>query len=106
VEILDFTSGFAKGKLLECERLPFSVQKDSFWRVKGKLWEAKMGIFRTILGAFWRIKMYPKICKTRELLSIRHLWKGLKTRVFRSERGVGGFQMLIFDTFVKIFPKN
>jgi hypothetical protein len=37
VKILAFTSGFAKGKLLECERLPIRRQKDSFWRVKGKL---------------------------------------------------------------------
>jgi hypothetical protein len=37
VKIQDFTFGFAKGKLLKCESLPFSVQKDSFWKVKGKL---------------------------------------------------------------------
>jgi hypothetical protein len=30
LKILFFTFGFAKGKLLECERLPFGVQKDSF----------------------------------------------------------------------------
>jgi hypothetical protein len=32
VKIRDFTFGFAKGKLLKCESLPFSVQKDSFWK--------------------------------------------------------------------------
>jgi hypothetical protein len=30
MKIRDFTFGFAKGKLLECERLPFRRQKDSF----------------------------------------------------------------------------
>jgi hypothetical protein len=62
-----------------------------------------MGIFRTIFGKFWRIKKYPKICKPRFFLSIRHLVSGLKTRVFRTERGVSGFQMLIFDIIVKTF---
>jgi hypothetical protein len=61
---------------------------------------------RTIFGAFWRINSCPKNCKTRELLSIRYLVKGLKTRVFETKGGIGGFQMLIFDLFVKIFPKE
>jgi hypothetical protein len=52
MKIRDFTSGFAKGKLLKCERLPFEGQKDSFWRVKGKLSEAKIGKRRTFFGTF------------------------------------------------------
>jgi hypothetical protein len=35
VKMLFFTFGFAKGILLKCERIPFGVQKDSFWKVKG-----------------------------------------------------------------------
>jgi len=65
-----------------------------------------MGIFRTILGTFWIKENGQKICKRRFPLIINDLLSGLKTRVFRAERGVGGFQMLIFDSFVKIFPKN
>jgi hypothetical protein len=97
MKIRDFTSGFAKGILLRCESLPFGGQKDSFCKVKGKLLKAKMGIFRTILGTFWTKESGPKICKRRFPLSINDLLNGLKTRVFRTERGVGGFQMLIFD---------
>jgi hypothetical protein len=52
VEIRDFASGFAKGGLWECESLPFGVQKDSFWRVKGGLSEAKTGKRRMILWSF------------------------------------------------------
>jgi hypothetical protein len=48
----------------------------------------------------------PEICKPRFSLSIRHLVSGLKTRVFRSEGGVGGFQMLIFDLLVKILYRH
>ena len=69
----DFASGFAKGKLLECERIAFARSKDSFWSVKGKLSEAKTGIFRTILGSFWTKEKCPKICKPRFSLSIKHL---------------------------------
>jgi hypothetical protein len=68
-----FTSGFAKGKLLECESLPFGGQKDSFCEVKGKLLKTKMGIFKTILGTFWTKEKYPKICKSRFLLIINDL---------------------------------
>ena len=64
-----------------------------------------MGIFRTIFGKFWRIKKYPKICKPRFFLSIRHLVSGLKTRVFRTERGVGGFQASFASALVKIFSR-
>jgi hypothetical protein len=106
MKIRDFTFGFAKGILLRCERLPFGGQKDSFRKVKGKLLKAKMGIFRTILETFWTKESGLKICKPRFSLSIKHLVNGLITRVFRTERGVGEFQMLIFDLFVKIFPKN
>jgi hypothetical protein len=73
MKIRDFTFGFAKGILLRCKSLPFGVQKDSFWRVKGKLSEAKMGIFRTILGTFWTKESGLKICKPRFSLSIRNL---------------------------------
>ena len=103
---MDFTFGFAKGKLLRCESLPFGGQKDSFCEVKGKLLKTKMGIFRTILRTFKTKEKCLKICKRRFLLSIRHLVKRLITRVFETEGGVGGFQMLIFDLFVKIFPMN
>jgi hypothetical protein len=65
-----------------------------------------MGIFRTIFGKFWRIKKYPKICKRRFLMSIRDLRKGLITCVFETEIGVGGFQMLIFGIFVRIFYRE
>jgi len=65
-----------------------------------------MGIFRTILRGFWTKEKYPKICKPRFLLSIRHLVKGLITRVFETEIGVGGFQVLIFGIIVKIFSRN
>jgi hypothetical protein len=65
-----------------------------------------MGIFRTILGAFWTINSCSEICKTRELLSIKHLVKGLKTRVFETEGGVGEFQMLIFGIIVKKIYRN
>jgi hypothetical protein len=106
MKIRDFTFGFAKGILLRCERLPFGGQKDSFRKVKGKLLKAKMGIFRTILETFWTKESGPKICKPRFPLSINDLVNGLKTRVFETEIGVGGFQMLIFDLFVKIFPNN
>jgi hypothetical protein len=106
MKIRDFTSGFAKGILLECESLPFRTQKDSFCKVKGKLLKTKMGKRRTILGTFWTKEKCPRICKPRFPLSINDLLSGLKTRVFRSERGVGGFQMLIFDLFVKKFPKH
>jgi hypothetical protein len=51
-----------------------------------------MGIFRTIFGKFWRIKKYPKICKPRFSLSIRHLVSGLKTRVFRTEEELVDFK--------------
>jgi hypothetical protein len=59
-----------------------------------------------ILWTFWTKEKYPKICKPRFPLSIKHLLSGLKTHVFETEVGVGGFQMLIFGLFVKIFPKN
>jgi hypothetical protein len=65
-----------------------------------------MGTNRTIFARFWRTNKYPKICKRRFSLSIKHLRKGLKTRVFETEGGVGGFQMLIFSLFVKILYGN
>jgi hypothetical protein len=91
---------------LECERIAFARSKDSFWSVKGKLSEAKTGIFRTILFRFRPINKCPKIYKRQFPLIINDLAKCLITRVFETEVGVGGFQMLIFDTIVKIFPKN
>ena len=65
-----------------------------------------MGNRRTILRSFWTKEKCPKICKTRFPLSIKHLVNGLKTRVFETEIGVGGFQMLISGIFVKIFSWN
>jgi hypothetical protein len=65
-----------------------------------------MGKRRTILASFWTKEKCLKICKRRFLLSIKDLVKCLKTRVFETDGGVGGFQMLIFDLFVKIFPRN
>jgi hypothetical protein len=106
VKILTFTFGFAKGKLLECESLPFGVQKHTFREVKGYLSQVKMGTFRTILWSFWRKEKYPKICKPRFPLSINDLLSGLITRVFETDGGVGGFQMLIFGTVVKKNDEN
>jgi hypothetical protein len=65
-----------------------------------------MGIFKTILFRFRTIKRAQKIYKPRFLLIVNDLAKCLKTRVFETEIGVGGFQMLIFSIIVKIFPKN
>jgi hypothetical protein len=65
-----------------------------------------MGIFKTILFRFRTIRIALKIRKTQFSLIVNDLAKCLKTRVFETEIGVGGFQMLIFDPFVKIFPKN
>jgi hypothetical protein len=78
------------------------MPKVSFCEAKVYLWQAKMGIFRTILRSFWTKEKCPKICKRRFPLIIKHLVKGLKTRVFETDGGVGGFQMLIFDFIVKI----
>jgi hypothetical protein len=82
------------------------MPKVSFCETKAYLSQAKMGINRTILRSFWTKEKCPKICKPRFPLIIRHLVKDLKTRVFETDGGVGGFQMLIFDTFVKIFPNE
>jgi hypothetical protein len=82
------------------------VQKLTFREVKGYLSQVKMGTFRTILWSFWRKEKYPKICKPRFPLSINDLLSGLITRVFETDGGVGGFQMLIFGTVVKKNDEN
>ena len=105
-EICVFAFSFAKGILWRGQRRPFSVPKNTFWRVIGYLWEAKTGRNRRILGMFWTTYNFLKICKRREFLIIRGLQNCLKTRVFETEGEVGEFQMLIFDGFVKIFYQH
>jgi hypothetical protein len=75
VKMLFFTSGFAKGILLKCERIPFGVQKVSFCKVKGKLLEAKTGIFRTILFAFRPIRKIPENSQTAVSVEYQRLTK-------------------------------